>query len=199
VGEATAGGEAGWDGYYSAQEGRGPRPLLLDVMGRFSAPARAVDLGSGDGVESLELIRSGWTVLAIDAEPAGIERLLSAVAPEDADRLTTHVARFEDLGDLPPSELVYAGYSLAFCASASFAGLWAAIRAALVPGGRFAGQLFGDRDSWANPDATFVSRSEAEGLLGGLELERFDEEERDGSSFVGPKHWHLFHVIARRP
>ena len=197
--EAIAGAEIGWDAYYGANQGREPRPLLLDAVARFRAPGRAVDLGSGDGVESLELLRRGWTVVAIDAEAAGIERLVSAARPEDADRLTARVARFEDLGDLPPAELVYAGYSLAFCSSASFPALWDAIRTALVPGGRFAGQLFGDRDSWANPDATFVSRGQAEDLLDGLEVERLDEEERDGTSFVGPKHWHLFHVIARQP
>jgi SAM-dependent methyltransferase len=166
---------------------------------RFSAPGRAIDLGCGDGVESLELLRRGWTVLAIDAEAAGIERLVSAVAPEASGSLTTRVARFEDLAGLPPAELVYAGYSLAFCASRSFPGVWRAIREAVVPGGRFAGQFFGDRDSWANPEATFVSRRQAEDLLEGLDVERFEEEERDGTSFVGPKHWHLFHVIARRP
>jgi SAM-dependent methyltransferase len=168
-------------------------------VGRFTGPGRAIDLGCGDGVDSLELLRRGWTVLAIDAEAAGIERLVSAVGPEASERLTTRVARFEDLGGLPPGELVYAGFSLAFCSSASFPGLWRAIREALVPGGRFAGQLFGDRDSWANPAATFVSRPEAERLLEGLDVESFEEEERDGTSFVGPKHWHLFHVIARRP
>ncbi len=121
------------------------------------------------------------------------------MGPEASERLTTRVARFEDLDGLPPAELVYAGYSLAFGSSASFPGLWRAIREALVPGGRFAGQLFGDRDSWANSAATFVSRAEAKRLLEGLEVESFEEEEREGTSFVGPKHWHLFHVIARRP
>ena len=191
--------DEGWKGYYAAQEGRGPRPLLLDVLDRFPGPGRAVDLGCGDGVESLELLRRGWTVLAIDAEAAGIERLTAAAGPEASDRLTVRVARFEDLGELPPAELVYAGFSLAFCASGSFPALWRAIREAVVPGGRFAGQLFGDRDSWANPEATFVSRRQAGALLEGLDVDRFEEEERDGTSFIGPKHWHLFHVIARRP
>ncbi|MGO3293883.1 MAG: hypothetical protein ACTIMB_14405 [Brachybacterium alimentarium] len=36
-------------------------------------------------------------------------------------------------------------------------------------------------------------------LLYGLEILELTEEERDGRSFSGPKHWHTFRVIARRP
>ena len=36
-------------------------------------------------------------------------------------------------------------------------------------------------------------------LVDGLELIALDEEEQDGNSFLGPKHWHVFDVIARRP
>ena len=36
-------------------------------------------------------------------------------------------------------------------------------------------------------------------LVDGLELLALDEEDQDGDSFLGPKHWHVFDVIARRP
>ncbi|RCS64216.1 hypothetical protein CIK81_03165 [Brachybacterium sp. JB7] len=32
-----------------------------------------------------------------------------------------------------------------------------------------------------------------------LEILELTEDERDGRSFSGPKHWHTFRVIARRP
>jgi hypothetical protein len=48
-------------------------------------------------------------------------------------------------------------------------------------------------------DLTFHTRAQALGLLDGLELERFDEVDEDGKTATGePKHWHVFHVIARR-
>src|SRR6266508_2451691 len=40
---------------------------------------------------------------------------------------------------------------------------------------------------------TLVSRME------GFELPRFEEEEKDGDACSGPKHWHVFHAVARRP
>ena len=47
---------------------------------------------------------------------------------------------------------------------------------------------------------TFLSRPEVEALLDGLEVERLDEIDRAGPTAVGkPKHWHLFHLVARRP
>ena len=75
------------------------------------------------------------------------------------------------------------------------------MRATLRPGGRFCGQLFGPRDEWAPAaDMTFLTREQVEQLLDGWEIERLDELEQDGHTAVGkPKHWHLFHVVARRP
>ena len=84
---------------------------------------------------------------------------------------------------------------------ARFAGVWARVAGSLEPGGRFAGQLYGDRDGWAgNPGMTHHSRAEAERLLADLAVELFEEEESDSVTPRGkPKHWHIFHVVARRP
>ncbi len=68
------------------------------------------------------------------------------------------------------------------------------------PGGVFAGQLFGTRDTWADdPDMTFHARHQAEVLLNGLDILRLEETERDGHAFSGPKHWHTFDILARKP
>ncbi|MDR7373400.1 hypothetical protein J2X28_000356 [Kocuria rhizophila] len=36
-------------------------------------------------------------------------------------------------------------------------------------------------------------------LVTGLEVLRLHEEERDGPAFSGPKHWHTYQLVARRP
>jgi len=36
-------------------------------------------------------------------------------------------------------------------------------------------------------------------MAAGLEVIAIDEEDADGSSFVGDKHWHVFDIVARRP
>ena len=44
---------------------------------------------------------------------------------------------------------------------------------------------------------TFHSADEIDELLKDFEVAQVVEEERDGSSYSGPKHWHVYHVIAR--
>src|SRR6266568_4185474 len=60
-------------------------------------------------------------------------------------------------------------FSLPFCAPRQFPALWTRIIHGLLPGGIFAGQLFGIRDSWADdPDMSFHNREEVTALLDGL-------------------------------
>jgi hypothetical protein len=47
---------------------------------------------------------------------------------------------------------------------------------------------------------SFHTRPEAEALLSDLEIIEFTEEDADGHVADGsPKHWHVFHILARRP
>ena len=186
-----------WSDYYDANEGREPREQLLDVLGRFDRPGAAIDLGCGAGVDTVAMLERGWDVLAIDAEPDAIGRLRARAG--DRDALHTELSPMED-AVLPPVDLVWASYSLFFCDPARFPDVWARIRAAVRPGGRFAGELLGERDTWASrDDGTSMTRMEAEALFDGWTVERFEEEENEGEACSGPKHWHLFHVIALAP
>ncbi len=185
-----------WTRYYDAA-GVDPRQTLLDALVRFDEPGFAVDLGCGTGRDTFELLRRGWHVLAIDAQEEALRRLRAAVG--GYERLETQVTPFED-AVLPPCDLVNASFALPFCPPDRFEELWARIGDALRHGGRFCGQLFGDRDGWAaNPAITFHTRADVERLLAGYDAERLDEEEEDSTTVVGdPKHWHLFHVVARK-
>ena len=194
-----------WSRYYDAAASGPPRETLLLALDRFDAegPAarRAVDLGCGEGRDTAEMLRRGWHVLAIDAEAEAVRRLESRadIPAEARRRLTTRVARFEQ-ARWPEAHLVNASFALPFCPPPFFATLWKRRVASLPPGGRFSGQLFGDRDAWAaNPELSFQTRAEVEVLLRPFEVERLDEIEEDGTVATGePKHWHLFHVVARK-
>jgi len=192
-----------WQEYYARTGTRPPRPTLLFALDRFDAEGLAggfaVDLGCGNGRDTIELLRRNWRVLAIDAEPDAIAGLLARTDLPPGARLETLVARFED-ADWPAAELVNASFALPLCPPARFAALWRRITASLRPGGRFSGQLYGERDTWAG-DATITvhTRAAAEALLDGLEVEHFREEEDDSVTPRGrPKHWHIFHIVARR-
>jgi hypothetical protein len=70
----------------------------------------------------------------------------------------------------------------------------------LRPAGVMAVNLFGDRDSWADiAEWNFHTEADASGLFDGLEILKFEVFDDGGQSFRGPKHWHIFDVIARRP
>lgn len=186
-----------WAAYYAAATAE-PRQTLLDAADRFQEPGFAVDLGCGTGRDTLELLRRGWRVLAIDAEREAVEQL-RAQAPAD-ERLETDVTAMED-ARWPEAQLVTSSFALPFCPPDRFGGLWERIVASLPPGGRFCGQLFGERDEWApgSGELTFLARSEVERLLERFVLERLSEVDEDGHTALGePKHWHVFHVVARR-
>jgi tellurite methyltransferase len=192
--------DEGWAEYYDEYEDREPREMLVRVLGAFGAGEhQAVDLGCGSGIDTLAMLRAGWRVFATDAEPEGIRRLRARVPEELSPRLRVELGRMEDV-ELPPTDLIWAGFSLFFCRPDRFGDVWGRILAAIRPGGRFAGQLLGDRDAWArDPGISSFSRERALAFFDELEIEEVEEEEEDGDAGGEPKHWHVFHVVARRP
>jgi tellurite methyltransferase len=204
-----------WRDYYVATAGRPPRPTLLFALDRFAVPAsgsprprRAVDLGCGDGRDTIELLRRAWSVTAIDAEPEAIARLRArADLPADAV-LDARCADFAKVDgeevDWGAVDLVNASFALPLCPPDTFPALWEKIGTSLVAGGRFAGQLYGPHDDWAkrtneNRALTIVDATAARGLLAAYTIELFEEEESDAVTPRGTaKHWHIFHVVARK-
>ena len=162
-------------------------------------PGQAIEIGFGDGRETLALLDAGWRVLAIDPSPAAAEVLQTQVPAHVADRLEIRSVPAED-ADLPPFDLLYAGYSLPFLGADAFDRFWNAALERLRPGGILVVNFFGPRDSWAGRKSMrFIDVDAVRRLVDGLELLALEEEDQDGDSFLGPKHWHVFDVIARRP
>lgn len=141
-------------------------------------------------------------MLALDRQAEAIRRLEARrdVPAEWRSRLETRISSFEE-AEWPETDLVTSSFALPFCRPEAFSAVWGRIVASLRPGGRFCGQLFGDRDGWSGEDdMTFLARDALERLLDGLEAERLDEVEEDGRTAIGvAKHWHLYHVVVRKP
>jgi SAM-dependent methyltransferase len=190
-----------WAAYHARSRERSPRPLLLracDLLGAGGG-RMAVDLGCGSGTDVLALLARGWAVTAVDRDEAGLGLLRERLPAASAGRVTFTCGGFADVA-LPPADLVHAGFSLPFCATGDFAAMWKGIREALLPGGVFAGQLFGPRDSWAgSPRMTFHGAQQVGELLDGTEVLHLSESEWDGEAVSGAKHWHVFDVMFRRP
>lgn len=191
-----------WPGYFKAVAGKEPRETLVKALECIEKPGLAIDLGCGEGRDTVELLARGWRVRAIDGHEMALD--LTRHHP----RLPTGaLARLEvvheemEAARLPTCDLLNASFSLPFCRPEAFDGLWERIHAAVRPGGLFAGQLFGDRDTWASlPDRSHHTRRRVGELFRGrYRLEHFQEDERDGQDARGnAKHWHVFHFVARR-
>ena len=192
-----------WAEYYQKVADRAPRDLFRRLMALVEASApnaprgQAIDLGCGDGTETLALLAAGWRVLAIDGSPAAIRLVAERARPSDASRLQTQLAAFDEV-ILPSADLLYAGLSLPFCPPPEFGALWHKIRAALRPGAWLAAHFFGVRDDWAsNPTMSFHTAEALRVLLAGLEIAHWEEVEDDrASAFEAMKHFHYFEVSA---
>ena len=192
-----------WPGYFGSVLGKGARETLIAALDLFAqeefSGGLGVDIAAGEGRDTLELLGRGWQVVATDGHPEAFKLLWPRVPREMKSRLTTVEVDFAEM-QIPSCDLVNASFALPFCNPLHFPGLWSRIVAAIRPGGRFAGQFFGDRDTWASlPGRTHQSREEVHELLKDFRIELLHEEEKDDPPDVrNPKHWQIFHVVAKK-
>lgn len=94
--------EEHWNQRYAEREriwsGR-PNAALVDAVGGL-APGRALDLGCGEGADSIWLAEQGWTVTGVDVSTTAIERARAEAAQRDL-RITWVAA---DLAEWDPEE-----------------------------------------------------------------------------------------------
>ncbi|HYD06503.1 MAG TPA: class I SAM-dependent methyltransferase [Reyranella sp.] len=191
--------DKGWGAYYEQLRDRPPRRTLvaaLDAFGETPPDALAIDLGCGAGRDIVEILRRGWKVVAVDCEPEALRQLEARGWPN----ITPILARFEEVPLPLGVQLVNSSFAMPLCEPERFHELWRRIGEALPAGGRFSGQWYGTHDSWAGrPGMTFFDRDAALALLDGFDVEMFEEEEADSTTPRGqPKHWHIFHIVARK-
>lgn len=190
--------------YNAAQAERPVRPLARAALAALrdrdgigaTASLTAIELGCGIGVEARFLAENGVRVHAYDADPS-VAPALTALA----DELPVHpgIIDLAELTALPPADLVLSCATLSFVPQDAFDALWDLVTESLRPQGILAVDLFGDQDDWAGTEGTYLARHEVETLCAGLEVLELTEQRRDGRSFAGPKHWHTYQLLARRP
>ncbi|HEV2239133.1 MAG TPA: class I SAM-dependent methyltransferase [Ktedonobacterales bacterium] len=187
-----------WARFYRFTRDSPPWPLLQRAAALAPVGGRALDLGAGAGRDTRYLVAQGFDVTAVDADP-NAAALLAALP---AERLRVVRSSFEDFEFTPAAyDLISAQFALPFVARERFFAVFARLKAALAPGGVFAGQCFGERDQWnaRGHTMTFLTRAEVEALLTDLSVIELREEDADGHKADGsPKHWHVFHILARR-
>lgn len=192
-----------WTAFCEATASRGPLEYFHSAMeyvnGDKGGGRRAIDVGSGGGADVLNLLSRGWNVVALDSEAASRRILEERTPPVARDRLEIQTGLFHS-AVLPAADLVLAQFSLPF-AGVHFDAAVRNVLASVKPGGAFVGQLFGANDDWASDryvasvDRAWIARAFVD--FNDLEV---DERDLDGPYGIenASKHWHFFHIRARR-
>ena len=195
--------DSAWSGFHRGSLGRPARELLRRTLGCFDLerrpPGVAVDLGCGSGAETLDLLRRGWQVHAVDADANGIAMLKESVPPTVQPLLHTHVGSFEAF-EFPRCDLGWAGFSLPYFAAVQWLPLWSRIVTVLNVNARFAGDIFGDKHAWAvEPQVQVLTESALRRQLEGLIVEAFDIKDGLRPSGGELTRWNAFGIAARKP
>ncbi len=189
-----------WDAYYSANQDPWTRPDsdLVDEAGRL-APGRALDLGAGEGANSLWLARQGWRVTAVDQSPAAIGTLLK-LAAEEALPVRGEVADVVDYRADAGFDLVLVCYM--HLPTAVRAPMLASAASTVAPGGVLL--LIGIPPALgpvaaALPEDLLASPDEVTASLSSLTIERCEVHHRTIGCAEGDFESDVMLVRARRP
>jgi SAM-dependent methyltransferase len=185
-----------WEDYFASTRGLPPHPIYREMEPYLPASGTALELGCGVGTGARWLAARGLRVRAVDALPEAIAEARAFPVPEGL----SYECGYMQALNLPEAayDLVVAGFCLFFLTRPELTEFWPRLVASIRPGGLFAGQFLGERDDWAR-DYTAQTRGELDAMLAPFEALHLEEAERDGKTSLGtPKHWHVFHVVARR-
>lgn len=186
-----------WGRFYERTKNDPPSPLLVEALTHVKTRDSAIDIGAGGLKDTRYLLEEGFEVTVVDMEPL----MAKAAAEIKTDKLEAVVSSFADFDfGKDKYDIAAAMYALPFNPRDTFDSVFARIKESLITGGVFCGQLFGDRDAWTpDPQMTFHDKAQAQALFSDMELLTFKETEKDGKTADGtPKHWHVFHFIARK-
>jgi SAM-dependent methyltransferase len=185
--------------YIEARRFDPPRPLLTRAAGLVAAKDHALDAGAGALNATKYLLAAGFRrVTAFDSSPTS-QRAAAELA---SDQVSFVSSRYEDFSyPRDAFDLVNAEFSLPFVGPGNIAAVLAGLFGTVRPGGIFTGQLFGVNDSWnvSGSGMNFQTRADVEHLLRGWTLVELEEEDHPGATKLGEaKHWHIFHILARK-
>jgi cyclopropane fatty-acyl-phospholipid synthase-like methyltransferase len=191
-----------WENYFQHHKARTPRDLYLKSLEFLKGDTKlmsAMDLGCGQGNEVEDLLKRGFSVLAVDLEARAIELVLERCNGL-TDKLTTRVSSFESLTSWPSVDLFCSLYAIPFCGPEKYNFVLDQAIQAVKSGGVFVTVLFGLEDEWVlGKTAVGISEQELRSKLKDFEIVHFVEAKNMGQTIGrGEKFWHTLDVIAKR-
>jgi tellurite methyltransferase len=171
-----------WDLYYKNISNEKPREILVKALALIpeDMTGYAVDLGCGNGIDTIELLKRGWKVLAVDKEKNALSMIKKCIDKTLKTNLQTKQEAFEKL-KIPSCDLINANYSHPFCRPDYFLKFWENIVSSIKTKGWFSGNLFGNNDEWSeNKSMTFFTKDQVLSLFSYFKIEYFLEVEEYG-------------------
>jgi tellurite methyltransferase len=124
--------------------GTGPSDFALEVARLVEPGDYVLDLGCGEGRDSVFFAERGAVVWGVDLSAAGLEKA-QRLARKRGVRVRFIQAAVDDLLPAGPFDLIYSCGSLHYVSRARRATLFARLRAMTRPGGHHAHLVFTDR------------------------------------------------------
>lgn len=183
-----------WEGLYGAGADDQPLDVLLpDVVGGLY-PGTALDVGCGEGQNSLWLADHGWSVVGVDISPTAIERARAAQPETGADFVVADARQWEP-GRL--FDLVISTYALPSRGKGRDTVL-DLIGAAVAPGGTVYVVEFDETTEGLWPADDLTSVDELLICFDGFDIERAEVLTLPHHHSAGYE-WPMAVVVARRP
>lgn len=186
--------EKNWDEYYELTGNKPHSQLLETAVGFINSRNKAIDIGAGALHDTKYLIELGFETTAIDSS-------LSMLKLSDNLNANFWITSFDIFNfGLNEYDIASAMYALPFNPPETFDLVFSRIKNGLVKGGIFCGQFFGINDSLSSDKTmTFHSLDQVKYLLDDMETLFFKEKDGAGATASGlERHWHVFHVIAKK-
>ena len=189
-----------WKKYYNKTKKEYPRNNVKFLIDNLDLkPTNAIDLGCGQGNDTVYLINNNFKVLGIDKE--NVEAIIRARLPEGKQKyFQFEKQKFENL-KIPNTDLIIANFSLSFCKKEYFTLMWQKIVESINLNGYFIGTILGINDSWNKEcrDMSFLAKEDVEKLFNKFKIIQFEEIENDKPTALGEeKHWHFYSIIAQK-
>ena len=176
-----------WEARYARSEGTVwsglPHPLLAELTADLD-PGISVDIGCGEGADTLWLAERGWHAHGVDFSATAIGRARRAAKEQDAANAWFHICDLESFSPKDPVDLVTAFFFHPRGAGARQAFLETAA-SWIGPGGHLLLVAHGDRRQGSTRGPTPVHPGEDRRILEGIGNWRFlrvEKRLRDGTS-----------------
>lgn len=180
--------------------GTEPSSFARRVASSLSASARVLDLGCGEGRDSVFFAAAGFDVVGVDASRAGIAKALRLAAAQGV-RVRWLVGDMARLGYRGPFDLVYSCGAIHYVPRRERARLFPRLQSLTRPDGLHAHVVFTDREVYVEKGESidyFAPGEVAAAYAGWLILHQ--EEGRIACAQDGTPHHHSVEsLIARAP